>query len=296
MKKSTNLLFLLFISIESISQTPIEWYAFNPPIVFDFEDRDANNHFLIDTTQANNIWQVAIPDKIEFNSAFSGDIAMITDSINFYPTNNKSSFILKLFSDDHTELMFNHKFDFDEGVDGGIIELSYDNGNTWINISDTIQYSYEIDSLYISQISSYNNKIGYSGSSNGWKRAWFYFRYSHNGTLFKFTLSSDNIDNQREGWLIDDLQFWILGTPVKEIKRTKIKVFPNPISESIQINIESEITFNIRIIDMKGITILKKDNIYSSNHFCNTSKLEKGIYILEIELGEEIQHFKLIKY
>jgi hypothetical protein len=294
MKKNVFLIIIMLLSIEAKSQTPIEWVAFNPPIVFDFEDRDANNHFFIDTMQTENIWQIAIPNKSIFNSSLSGNIALITDSLNFYPTNNESSFIIQLFSDDHTELMFNHKYDFDEGTDGGIIEVSFDNGNTWMNIIDTLNtFPYDIE--YNSEISSYNNLVGYSGSSNGWKTASFYFNYPQNGTMFKFTLSSDAADNQKEGWMIDDLQFWILGTSTTEIERTKIKVFPNPIIDFTQIHFEEETNFNFRIIDISGRTIMKENGVQSSIHQINTSKLGKGVFILEIEKDKEMQRFKLVK-
>lgn len=295
MKRNILLLLILFVTSNLYSQNPIYWFAFSPPLIFDLEDRDINNNFYIDSLQSNNIWQLSIPNKPEFNSAYSGNLALITDSINFYPINNKSSFIFQLYSDDHTELSFNHKFDFDEGMDGGIIELSFDNGDNWINIPDAIEYNYEIDSLYKTQISSYNNKVGFSGSSNGWKNARFYFRYGQSGTLFKFTLSSDELNNDREGWLIDDIQFWIIGTPVNEIGKKNVKVFPNPFNESIKIEFESNSRYNLSITDLKGNIVQEIDNVHSDNFLLNTANLIEGIYILSIESDKGIAHFKLIK-
>lgn len=294
MKKNIFLLIILLLAIQAKSQTPIEWYAFNPPIIFDFEDRDANGHFFIDTTQSENIWQIAIPDKTIFDTASSGNIALITDSLNFYPTNNESSFVIQIFSDDHTKLSFNHKYDFDEETDGGIIEVSFDFGNTWMNISDTLN-TWSYDLAYDAEISSYNNLIGYSGSSNGWKNAQFYFGHAQYGTMFKFTSSSDSIDNQREGWMIDDLEFWILATSTDEIERTRIKVFPNPINDFTKIEFEEEVNFNLKIVDMNGRTVFKKDNIRSSTYQMDTSSLREGTFILEVDTDEEIKRFKLVK-
>lgn len=283
------------LNSNTYSQNPIFWNAFNPPLIFDLEDRDTSNNFYIDSMQLNNIWQLASPNKSEFSSAYSGNLALITDSTNFYPINNESSFIFQLFSNDHTELTFNHQFDFDEGIDGGIIELSFDNGVSWINIIDTVQFDFQIDSLYNTAISSLNNQIGFSGSSNGWKNAKFYLRYPQQGTLFKFTLKSDEINNDKEGWVIDDIQFWIIGTPIKEFNGQEIKIYPNPFDDYLVIETGLNSKFNLSICNLNGEIIHKTENILSNNYKLATSNFDAGIYILIIENSKGIAYFKLVK-
>ena len=48
----------------------------------------------IDTSNAGNIWQIGQPDKAIFDSAFSAPNAIVTDTVNYYPINDSSSFIL----------------------------------------------------------------------------------------------------------------------------------------------------------------------------------------------------------
>lgn len=294
MNKNSLIVLMLFFSISAISQTPIHWVAFSQPLVFDFEDRDTSGHFFLDTLQTNNIWQIGSPSKSIFNSAYSGSLTIITDSLNPYPTSNQSSFIIQLFSDDHTELTFKHKYDFDEGYDGGIIEVSFDMGNTWMNIIDTIEFG-DYDNNYNTPIASYNNKIGYSGSTSEWQTGLFYFKYPQYGTLFKFTLSSDPADNQREGWMIDDLQFWIIGTSTEEVNRIPINIYPNPFNDYIQIKVDNQYKFDLNLIDINGRIISQNKNLFSSNYQLNTSSLEKGIYFLEIIFQNQTQRIKIVK-
>lgn len=294
MKNNILIVLMLSISISAISQEPINWVAFSGPLVFDYEYRDTNDHFFLDTLQTNNIWQIGSPSKSIFNSAYSGNLAIVTDSLNPYPTSNQSSFIIQLYSDDHTELSFKHKYDFDEGYDGGIIEVSFDMGNTWMNIIDTLGFG-DYDNNYNTSIASYNNMTGYSGSTDEWQTGLFYFRYPQYGTLFKFTMSSDPADNQREGWIIDDLQFWIIGTSVEEVKNTPIKIYPNPFNDFVQIKFENQHKFDLKLIDIDGRVILQNDNLFSSDYRLDSSNLKNGIYILEITLPDEIQRIKIVK-
>lgn len=93
------------------------------------------NYLFIDTS-ATNLWQKGIPGKTILDSAYSVPNSIITDTVNYYPTNNLSSFVLKLEPGSfglgyNTDISFWHKFDTDSINDYGVVEVSYDTGNVW---------------------------------------------------------------------------------------------------------------------------------------------------------------------
>ena len=54
----------------------------------------------IDSLNASNIWQIGEPSKTLFSSARSNPNALVTDTLNNYPVNDSSSFIVRIRSSD----------------------------------------------------------------------------------------------------------------------------------------------------------------------------------------------------
>jgi hypothetical protein len=73
----------------------------------------------------NNIWQIGKPQKTIFNSAFQGNLALITDTLNPYPDSIDNYFVISIpFLDSlygEGVLSFYHQFDTDTLKDGCVI-------------------------------------------------------------------------------------------------------------------------------------------------------------------------------
>ena len=107
-------------------------------------------------TDTNNIWQIGVPQKTLFNQANSQPNVIITDTINNYGTNDTSSFTVRYNTYNCPYAFGKYYVDSDSLNDFGIIEISIDSGQTWINIlEDSLNFSPEKPVL--------------TGSSNGWK-------------------------------------------------------------------------------------------------------------------------------
>src|SRR6266478_1466792 len=113
MKRYITFLFLTLLTQLSYGQ----WWK---PLVFNF---DKPEPVYIDTTLSGNIWQIGRPQKVFFDSAFTRPNAIVTDTINYYPKNNVSEFILKtptfLLCCGGVIMRFFHKYDTDTLADGG---------------------------------------------------------------------------------------------------------------------------------------------------------------------------------
>ena len=202
-----------------------------------------------------SIWQIGKPNKLMFSNSATEPNAIVTDTVNFYPSNDTSSFEFTFINNylyrGIVAIRWKQKIDMDKGFDGGKIEFSTDSGLTWQNAFNN-PYVYNFYGFNNDNIDTLvNGDIVFSGTDNEWKDIWFCFDYSWlrklNSIKIKFTFISDNINNHKEGWLIDNL--FIQSTSihtVNEIKPNKyINVYPNPSSNILNIEIEKIKDFHI---------------------------------------------------
>jgi type IX secretion system substrate protein len=286
---------ILTASITVWGQDTIYSIAYNwPQPESTFEYRDSANYFYFDTLQVNNIWQIGTPSKTIFNNAYSVPLALLTDTLNTYPDSTKSSFEFVIFTDDYTNIDFWHKYDTDSLKDGGIVEVSTNDGATWTNIIlDTIN-GFSFINFYSTSdtIGSLNNSPGFIGNSGGWIKSTIMKSGAIPYYRFRFTFSSDSIDNNKDGWMIDNFSFTALGTGVENLElESKIKLYPNPTINQLSIEIEGNLKLkNIKVYDISSQLIYQ-----GIESIINTSQWTKGLYLIEIETDQEIIRKKVIK-
>jgi hypothetical protein len=257
-----------------------------------------------------HVWQIGPPQKIIFDSAATLPNAMVTDTVNYYPPNDTSRFVAKVYLNGWTwgifALQWKQKLDMDAHSDGGIIEYSTDTGQTWKNVfNDPYVYNFygfqpaNADTLQ-------GGEYAFSGTDSSWSDIWLCFdlswlaQFSFNDTvLFRFTLISDSTDNSREGWLIDNMMAHI--TFVHTIKETEqsnyINVFPNPGGNIIHVEVEKRMEYQIiekmELFDATGRLVDKWTNIPTKFWF-DTKKYENGIYFLKVKTNIQTETMQLI--
>ena len=221
----------------------------------------------IDTSQANNIWQVGAPQKALLNEALSLPNVIITDSVTNYPVGNTSSFTLKtpLYDWGYPVffLRFYQAFDTDSLNDGGYVEVSWDEGLTWTNIfADWLMplnvELYNIESGGAIEADTLaNGQLGFSGRSGYPVETadWIYssFCWENIGgqladsVFVRFTFVSDSIPEERGGWMIDNITIEsYIAHPVIDYTRMDdfIKVAPTLIDEKLMViyDLDDEVT------------------------------------------------------
>lgn len=316
-----TLSFVFFVSCLFSQPTEFTWdtVTFESPC----------SYISIDSS-SQNIWQIGVPNKTIFNSAYTPTHAIVTDTINYYPINNHSYFDLYIghFNIDPIYnsgyypgdifIEIKHKFNTDTLLDGGFISVSWDKGNTFINIiNDTIYQTFvsgvspssswnsELVNLYDTTNVLFNGEHGFSGSSNGWittKFCWHYIPCKKNNKAFldtmilRFNFISDSINNNMEGWMIDNIRLYSvdLGGNIKSLSaNNNISISPNPFKEKTEIRFDKNYNLiDIKIYNLQGILIdeLKTYNqdkvIYSNNH------LPAGMYFCKINIDNKISQTK----
>lgn len=298
-------------------KTLVTFFLFLPVFVsaqyltqyFDGADTTLYNSFLINFgTDTNNIWQIGEPHKIIFDTAASFPNVLITDTVNYYPNNDTSSFQIHLKREylwwDIASVFAIHwqqKLDYDRTFDGGLIEFSVDSGLTWENaINSPYNYNfYGADSANIDTLE--NGEYVFTGTDSTWRNVWLCFDYGwilqYDYIDFRFTSISDGIDNQKEGWVIDNMV--VMSTIAHTLKGTEqeeyIQIYPNPTNDKLHINVKRadalQFIENMQLIDMTG-KVVKEWNNVPIKFFIETQEFPAGIYFLKVKTNVKSETLK----
>lgn len=276
-------------------------FAQHDEYLINFDYPNAYSDLLIIDTAANhdNIWQIGVPNKAVFNSAYSGAHAIVTDVDSAYPTNDTSSFILMnyRYSPDYIQgganmlyLNFWYKMNSDTLTDFGKVEASIDNGKTWINFLTE-------DSIY--GFRWWAPKPVLTGRLTGWQRfaldlSSLTYNVGFSDTLlYRFTFISDSIQTNKDGWMIDDINYVDMWEGIEDFGfNDLITIYPNPTKGEISFENKNEKVqvYDINICDIDGRVVLNQ-KVYS-----NRLKLDlpNGLYFMRLADTEHVYMKKLI--
>jgi hypothetical protein len=226
-------------------------------------------------------WINGTPIKSEINGSKSGVKCMTTGISGNYNNNLNISLISPAFVFDTNlcySISFWHNYNIEQLYDGGTFEISSNNGQNW----DILGNVFEENWMNAPRISSYENKAGWTGNSNGWVYAYYKLKpISANPSNFRFTLNS-NSSNTLEGWAIDDfciekLNSCTVGLNENTKEEFVIKVYPNPTSN------KTNIVFNL--INNNDIAVLELYDVLGKRIYTLQSiRIDSGLQTFEIDL------------
>ncbi|MGE0635597.1 MAG: T9SS type A sorting domain-containing protein [Bacteroidia bacterium] len=294
MKKLLLLVFSVSFSLSSFAQWDMN---------IDFEN-GADSIITIDTViMPNNQWQIGVPSKTYFDSAYSPMRALMTDTLNPYYGPSVSRAEIKIGNPSGGGWYFGyvsgslyHKFNTDSLTDGCSIEFSYDNGLSFVNLNNYvangngyIQHMRLVDGVQFFEDSLPNDKIGLSGNSGDWINTQFQIFNCNIGNIWKsdslifhfvFRANSENLDSL-DGWLIDNIQISTgYCESVPEHTLFTSTLYPNPATHSATLEFENptNTTFGLQIFDITGRVVMEQGNITNNRIQLNTQHLPAGIY------------------
>jgi hypothetical protein len=258
----------------------------------DFEDTCYHQFISIDTNvYRNNRWQVGKPDKVSFDSAFTLFNAMVTDTLDPYPANDTSVFTFKLpvrlpelcysYHPPLNMISFFYKLDIDSNTFARI-EVSTDSGLSWKNLNDSLPAGFLWN----------GPPVNLSTSTTEWKVFSVYTNPTfpvpwHDTVFFRFTFISDSLFANKDGWIIDNFNFWYLceGGVATVANPNLITLYPNPSHGNLYFHTDKphkEAT--ITIYDMQGRQVYNSPS--PANGYLNL-QLPDGVYTLKYSDEEE---------
>ncbi|PCJ27190.1 MAG: hypothetical protein COA97_04270 [Flavobacteriales bacterium] len=300
--------FFLVISLNSFSQFFPGYTPMPPADSCNFENTCAR--LTIDTTNANNNWVIGSTNKSFFGQANSLPNAIMTDSLTPYSSNNWSYFDLGFnmtkdwWMTFNIYIKFDHKYETDTLIDGGYITVSYDSGQTWINvIDDTCDFcdifggiwpNINSENLYTDNDTLANGKFGFSGTSD-WKTTSIQLMYALpvkqipiDTFIIRFNFISDSIQTNKDGWIIDNIYMGSVdvGSSVEEFPSTiQVKLFPNLTTDYFNYTVKNnESLKSIIITTITGAHVLSISNPKPEDRI-DVSNLPSGNYFVKFIAG-----------
>ena len=305
MKRPLPLLAIIFILTLVYERSNAQW-------TLDTVSFETPTTKIIIDTAGNNLWQIGQPQKTFFDTAHSGINAILTDTLNDYPPNDTSSFIY-VIRDPYTQtcltcMEFWHQYDMDSLGDQGIIDASYDSGQSWVMVKDTFvnDNGFLWNADYHASDGSYtSHPLITSGKSDGWIQSKFCWQWyipvnpdsiiiNPDSLLIRFTFISDSIVKNKEGWMIDDLVTssagWELCSSTKESSRDEnITVYPNPFSIETLIQTENDFKkATLTVYNSMGQRVKQLKNISGQTVLLSRDDLPSGLYFLQMVQGNKI--------
>ncbi len=264
---------------------------------FDGADTSLFNSVFVDIDTAHgNVWQIGRPQKVIFDSAATYPNVIVTDTVNPYPVNDSSSFIVRFhpaYSWGIFAFQWKQKLDIEYLSDGGIVEFSVDTGNTWFNIFNNpyVYNLYGFDSSNIDTLIS--GEFGFTGTDSIWRDVWLCFDYSFlsltDSLMFRFTLKSDSVDSVREGWMIDNMMMHITmvhGLVVDPSLNKDIRVFPTVTTGIVHIEAKKVQKYHIieemQLVNMQGRVVKRFTNV-PVKFYIDVSDQPNGTYYLRVK-------------
>ena len=258
------------------------------------------------STSTNNIWQIGKPSKILFSSASTTPNVIVTDTINYYPKSNISTFTViakQPFMFGFAKLQWKQKLDMDVKKDGGIVEFSTNSGATWQNAHNNPNVYQYYGYQPFSKDTINTNEYCFSGTDNVWRDIWLCLNSTtsnlNDTILYRFTFKSDTVNTNKEGWVIDNfISSRTILHPVKEISNIgDILVYPNVTNGIINVEIKktspTDMIDNIELINEDGKVIERYGQNYTKV-VLDISKHKEGLYYLRVTINKKIHKFKIL--
>ena len=231
-------------------------------------------------------------------------------------------------------LNFYHRYDTEPGFDGGILQITTDNGTSWRDMGDKIFKG------------PYRGKFQYSIFAIPNQRAWWgqvnqytpvavdLSAYTGQSVNFRYRFGTDSAD-ARIGWFVDDVAVMdminydtrvrlssaqgdtasagvlgrgtivepTLSTPTTEITEgAKLRVFPNPANDFLNINllVQSSITeADISIVSVDGRVMWQQKTAMNGTKELllpiNMASFASGVYFVKVRTNEKTLVEKVVK-
>ena len=256
----------------------------------------------IDSSDLDNIWVIGHPDKPNTTSGCGSINAIYTDTL-YYPTNDTSAFFINYTNHNiyySIGVSFFYKIDSDSITDFGSIYVW--DGSQWFDlIKDYKSIGYfvvkKVNTAELIYFSSANDSSSYNpftGLSKGWYIFYYRLEIQHrwwpNNLEFRFKFTSDSVQTEREGWILDLITFEDINDLSADFQSDrKFELYPNPVNSTLRIYVNdfTNSKYSINIYTVTG-QLVKTTSFNSNVSTIDLQELVSGIYLYSIYNSNEV--------
>lgn len=144
------------------------------------------------------------------------------------------------------------------------------------------------DPSNITEAGFYDTYLGPNAA--GFKGAWGVYPFLPSGKVI--------VSDMQEGLFVFDVSAITGTTGLKSSSNShQFSVFPNPVSDRIQISFENGINVNYQyeLIDMKGNVLMSGETNSTQNSIDLDATIQTGLYLLKLFNENEMTHLKIVK-
>jgi len=266
---------------------------------YTFEDAIQDKWIVSD----NNVWQIGKPTTPNLNDVVSS--GYVTNPSGNYPdqtTSYLTSPCYNLANLNNPILKFKMAFDLEEHWDLIHMEYSIDQGDSWEVLGTANDPNwYNSNRTPETTGSDCFNCIGaqWTGTSTTLKEYSYNLAPLNNEAviMFRYKFISDQAINF-EGVVIDDFIIDASGTilATDDFEKGTFTIYPNPSSAvfNIQRRNGNDEAMHLKVFDVTGKIIREEDHITDTNYQLNMQSVSKGIYFIQLSIGNKKLLKKLI--
>ena len=236
----------------------------------------------------NNGWGIT-------NTTYVSPSSSITESPNGNYQNNENKTIrlsenINLTNAIGANVTFYAKWDIENNWDYVQLEISLDNGNSWIPQCG----------LFTNEGSSNGGQPTgqplYDGTQNNWVLEQIDLSdYLGEEITMRFKFESDG-EVRADGFYFDDLTVNVLGDGTlsnADVLASQFSVYPNPVSNLVYITTPKN-NYTLGIYNIQG-QLMSTPSVYSGSQTIDYSQYTKGIYLMKFTSNNHTKIFKIIK-
>ena len=236
----------------------------------------------------NNGWGIT-------NTTYVSPSNSITESPNGNYQNNENKTIrlsenINLTNAIGANVTFYAKWDIENNWDYVQLEVSLDNGNSWIPQCG----------LFTNEGSSNGGQPTgqplYDGTQNNWVLEQIDLSdYLGEEITMRFKFESDG-EVRADGFYFDDLTVNVLGDGTlsnADVLASQFSVYPNPVSNLVYITTPKN-NYTLGIYNIQG-QLMSTPSVYSGSQTIDYSQYTKGIYLMKFTSNDQTKIFKIIK-
>lgn len=242
------------------------------------------------------------------------------------PTQSDQSaiFTFNLDTLENPALNIYHYFNTEDQWDGAVIEVSIKNQNNWVDAQDMFLIGGYNDNISVNPQSRISGQPAFTGNSNGFVQSLLDLSgYRGNSIDVRLRFVSDGAASA-EGWYIDDVSLMELSlisnvvylntaagvvssaeaktmvqkneltTSIQASNARGIKVFPNPVNETLHLEFDDASNRQILMYDARG-RLIESFHTTAGSERIAMQNLARGMYLILVKANSSTIQYKVIK-